>query len=350
MLYLDMRLPSFGFRRPASNYQTGSGLLIKPSNPVLTPWLKQNWIAIISLVVAIVAALGSIWQAKTTIETVSLMRQQIALSDRQFQEQFRQAREDAKTSNLGAAQQLKLAENSIEISQKNARSAAQSAAATIQSARAAQQQLELANRPWLTVHPEISSLDFGELGVVITLRLRLRNIGHSPATHVQAIAEAHVGSVDLEAARRNSCGPGEANFRKHLYSSTLKRSTTESLNSTEEGDFTVFPKEESYSDVFLQTGRLEVQEFFAQAGDLAQKYGFHQNGVTPAVVGCVNYYFDFDHSQHQTGFAYWVKDAKAKDDAGRVITGPIPTPPDKTPPISDLKLVRAGLFKGFSAY
>ncbi len=61
----------------------------------------------------------------------------------------------------------------------HAADAAKSAAAT------AAKELELSQRPWITVEPQIlSSLKFGADGARITIRLYIANTGHTPAVNV----------------------------------------------------------------------------------------------------------------------------------------------------------------------
>ncbi len=345
-----MRFPFLRSRRAASEYEHGAAHILSSRPSPSNSWLRKNSATTISILVAALAAGGSIWQAHLTQDSLAITRQQIKLSEEQFRQQLKQQAEDSVKSELQAQKQYQLAKDAIETTRQNASSAATAATATIRSANLASEGLELSNRPWLTARPEVSSLNFGELGVFVTLKVYLRNIGHTPATHVQTIAALHVGWIDLESSRSSLCGTVEPYPQNPQYKEFLARSRHGSLGPDEKGGYTIFPGDEVESEVSVFTGRLEVQEYLSKLEQLSRDYGYRQNGVIPTVIGCANYYSEFNHAQHQSGFAYAVEDKNAKDDSGRVGLGPIPTPPQQVPNISDLLLIRSGLYNGFSAY
>jgi len=326
--------------------RNANGRKHKPSRSNLQ--LLRKLITYLGLLAAIVAAIGSMWQAKVTQQALDLTQEQLRENKREFEIQLRRSDKESAEQGRVTAEQLRLTQQLIQANQANANAANKAVAVASNSGDVAKQQLELSQRPWVTVIPEVAMLTFGELGVVIELKLALKNIGHSPATHVLAAVNTMLmgnmdkAGTDIENARKNICGNGPGTVATKESAKLLAR--LQYMPPNEAAGQTIFPGDESFLTLTTATGRNAVQEYIYSANEELQKLGPGYGQVAtifPAVIGCVDYDFDLGRTHHQTDFAYEIE---AKDSRG------IWMPPKPTPVSSNLLLAPLLTENAFVAY
>jgi hypothetical protein len=161
-----------------------------------------------------------------------------------------------------------------------------SADAALLSAQTAQRQLELSERPWVSIDQVVfgSPLVFDQNGGRITLQFLLRNTGNSPAEYVNIDGEF----IPFPLSKERWYVPIE---QRRLCDAIRLQTFKMSL-------VTLFPNTTSpYSVTFTMNPT-----------DIAQGliYPEKRDWITPIIIGCIDYRFEFANGHHQTGFSYYV--------------------------------------------
>ena len=134
-------------------------------------------------------------------------------------------------------------------------------------------------RPWVSVDPIIASkLRYDDNGIGVTIDLRLKNPGRSPAMNVRADGKmtfAHKLSDHLR-AQRELCD-------------SLPLSPQNNL---------IFPGTDPVSQWMPFTGGREEVAKARSATAIPDRM------IAPYLIGCVRYEFGADNSKHRTGFLY----------------------------------------------
>lgn len=151
-------------------------------------------------------------------------------------------------------------------------------------------QLEVSERPWLSVDPiRFSNLSFDKNGGHFAVKFLITNVGHSPATHVQL-------EVKLIATTFNESGvfkePAAEQKRLCDDARTPKRELSDFLA------FVLFPEQKTTRDVGMSISPADI----THAESLLQ--GAVRPSIFLTVAGCVDYQFAFEAGHHQTGFLY----------------------------------------------
>ena len=154
------------------------------------------------------------------------------------------------------------------------------------SADVAKDTLIATNRPWVSVDISVASdLAYDEQGDArVVIKFILKNVGKSPATNVQILAEIPVVFGDARALQKAI-------------------SDREKLRPAGLGNLgvTLFPGETQIHTYNLPISRASIDAFNQkQAAD----HGLPAGSTTflPTLVGCVDYKFTFAEGHHQTGF------------------------------------------------
>jgi hypothetical protein len=163
-----------------------------------------------------------------------------------------------------------------------ARDTAEAAKVTAETGR---KELELSERPWVSVDVSIAKpLVFDPQGGTISLRWVLKNVGHSPAAGTAVVAKLRFWNpptIDLDKEQKALCGPIHDLPDLPGVSRTM-------------GD-TLFP-----TDQETKTRQLSFDTKDVELGIVRTKNA--KPVIIPAIVGCVDYQFEFAPGHHQTGF------------------------------------------------
>jgi hypothetical protein len=146
----------------------------------------------------------------------------------------------------------------------------------------ANQTLIASNRPWISIEPIIAG-DFvwADEGARITIKFKLKNIGHAPADIVTPIASAIYlmapGHMDPAGRQKQLCATPKFPWRGLF-------------------GFTIFPDETDDSEANAELiARKDIEAAF-----------YRDNGQTveiaPMLIGCVKYRYALDDLEHQTAF------------------------------------------------
>jgi hypothetical protein len=166
---------------------------------------------------------------------------------------------------------------------KKAAQIAESAARTTEAA------FVTAQRPWITVVPEVKSpLEWGKRVGRITFQLHLKNVGKHPAFDVRVGCEGFVWRGE------------EGSLKDRLVEFCLSR--MDSLDTSEAGEagYVIFPEAiSSHSEVAFFDGS-----------------GFEENmvGIRLVLFICIDYRSQITEAWHQTGKAFWIRNATSPDE------------------------------------
>jgi hypothetical protein len=150
----------------------------------------------------------------------------------------------------------------------------------------ARSELELAQRPWLSVKPVgfISPLIFGEQGAVSALKIKVVNVGHSPAFHVWFDSETITDKpgFDMAGEQKRFC---DARRAKPIGADGV--------------GYSLFPNDDIGQVLGITILQADIDEALRMSPTVNSKAGF-----VAYVIGCVDYTFPFAAEHHQTAFAY----------------------------------------------
>jgi hypothetical protein len=153
-------------------------------------------------------------------------------------------------------------------------------------ARGAEKAFRTAQRPWITVTPEVKSpLEWGKSVGRIMFRLHLKNVGKDPAFDVRVGCDGFAWRGE------------EVSLKDRLVE--FCRSRMDGPDTSEAG-YVIFPDATaSHSEV----------AFFDGAG-------FEENmlGIRPVLFICVDYRSQITNAWHQTGKAFWIRNATSLDE------------------------------------
>lgn len=158
------------------------------------------------------------------------------------------------------------------------------------------QELEISERPWISVAPvQFSGLTFDNNGGRFTIRLLIKNTGHSPATHVQLQAKL----IPIKFGQEVFSEPVKEQRRLCNSASTRK-------GREEFAAFTLFPDEQTTRDAGMSMTPDEIKSAETKPPKWDKPF------IVVLVAGCVDYQFEFERGHHQTGFLYqlWRIDPK----------------------------------------
>ena len=146
----------------------------------------------LSVLAAMVAALGTLWQARLTRQALEITNQQVALSrqqfevqKQQFQDQLLEARREAKQQAATTDTQLQLTKDAVKAMRDNAQSSLESARSARESSNFAQTSFQTSHRAYMIME----SASFQSQPAAKqpwTLTVNFRNIGLTPALQVNA--------------------------------------------------------------------------------------------------------------------------------------------------------------------
>ena len=145
----------------------------------------------------------------------------------------------------------------------------------------ASRNLIASNRPWISIDPIIASdVTWPEEGARITIKFKLKNIGHAPADIVVPITSSIYlmtpGHMDPAGRQKQLCAAPKFPYRGPF-------------------GFTIFPDETDDSEANIELiVRKDIDTaFYRNNGQTVE--------ITPTLVGCVKYRYMLD-DEHQTGF------------------------------------------------
>ncbi len=158
------------------------------------------------------------------------------------------------------------------------------ASAAISAAKTAASQLELSDRPWVTVDVFITSpLTYGTNGVQLNFSFVPKNIGHSPAQNVLIIPRLVPVSMgdDIRGIQKEICDSApETNIAFPKY--------------------VLFP-DEPFSEPFGLD--MSTEALTAHWGKRPPGKGL-PDPIPIGIVGCADYTYETSSKRHQTGFAF----------------------------------------------
>lgn len=193
-----------------------------------------------------------------------------------------------------------------DLNQNVAETHKQAIAAATQAA-IAQQEFELSERPWVSVEPaQISDLTFDGNGAHFSVVFVIKNIGHSPAAHSRLEAQLII--------------PEAANFVREPLQH--QKELCDKLRSSKDGlEFntsTLFPDITRPIKADLSVNAIELQK---GVDDLQKEQNVKTRPflMNLLVVGCVDYQFEFQKGNHQTGFIYSLRRIDPTTNVGFVI-------------------------------
>jgi hypothetical protein len=156
-------------------------------------------------------------------------------------------------------------------------------------------QLELAERPWLSIDNKslfiTNPLTFNSNGASMHIRYAWKNTGHSPAMHINSKNKLIILSMtklpQAEAAERQAalCDPLRKIPRWRIL------------------EITVFPDD---TFPFNEGLGLDESEIAAGLKSRDSSPAPHEGYISIALVGCVDYQFSFVPEHHQTRYAFWI--------------------------------------------
>lgn len=146
----------------------------------------------LSVLAAIGAALGTLWQARLTRDALQLTRNQISLSREQYETQQRQfegqlaaARRQVEEQTATTAKQLKLTQDAVLAMRDNAQASLESARSARESSTFAKTSFQTSHRAYMIM--ETASLDSQPMAnQPLPLTMIFRNVGLTPARQVNA--------------------------------------------------------------------------------------------------------------------------------------------------------------------
>lgn len=170
---------------------------------------------------------------------------------------------------------------------RDANKVAEKAAQIAESAaRGAERTFRTAQRPWITVTPDAKSpLEWGKSIGRITFQLHLKNVGKDPAFDVRVGCEGFAWRGE------------EGSLKDRLVEFCLSR--MDGLDTSEAG-YVIFPEAaSSHSEVAFFDGTGSEENML---------------GIRPVLFICVDYRSQITNAWHQTGKAFWIRNATSLDE------------------------------------
>lgn len=167
-------------------------------------------------------------------------------------------------------------------SNRAANAAKESADAATKAATTAEQQLEVAERPWVAVVVEPAGwITWNDGGLQYSFKITYKNIGKTPAFEV-----THFESTTLK--RLEDVGAAQRDLAKGFINATLDTAN-------------IMPGDERQTIVHTQVSREDVEAAIAYSN---QRWPKAPALISPALIGVVYYRSSLDKERHQTGFIY----------------------------------------------
>jgi hypothetical protein len=159
-----------------------------------------------------------------------------------------------------------------------------SAKAAEETAKTSAEQLDVADRPWVSIDMNvIGPLTFDANGANLKTLMTLRNSGHSPAAGLWILGELlSMAATDLTVERDRLCEEAKA------------QATTNPRMAT-----TLFPTSDYNREWIFTSGKESLENA------IKENHGI----IIPALIVCVAYRPAFTMSVHKTARIYWVMDA-----------------------------------------
>jgi hypothetical protein len=178
----------------------------------------------------------------------------------------------------------------------------ESTKAAARAANAAQKQLEMSERPWITVALSVNGpLQFDSRGwATVHVQSVMKNVGHSVATHITLYPSIDMGTEHLLKI-----------IGKQSYNCEFMRNN---IDNSGVNVITLFPEESHIDNFAFQLTKEDI--------DKAAR-GPDNNLTRIAIYGCADYGMAFTSENHQTGFYYELERINPKGDiygsGGRLI-------------------------------
>jgi hypothetical protein len=145
-------------------------------------------------------------------------------------------------------------------------------------------------RPWVSVRLNLwSGLKFDEQGGHVSIVLRMKNVGNSPAVGTHVDAEVVLGF-----------GPKYAIAEQKRMLATRQKAGPRLVDST--FGYMLFPGEEFLYEINFLISREQIKKYQTEMSRDFKKDRTIFKFINPNIVGCVIYGFSFDESVHKTGF------------------------------------------------
>lgn len=260
------------------------------------------------------------WVAASS--TLEQMRIDAAGNSAQFQAQIRHYDDGLGRTGLiatHAGEQVEATNGLVRSASSQAISTAGLLEQSIQQLKVSKGQLDLSNRPWMSVQlslypgpPENTPIWKDQNGRLnIALLIQAQNIGKSPAMLVNAAVQAfspipnNVENVQMKMcdAEKQSRfnGPGDAVFPNAPFQLVRHTWLTNEIRENE----LISPSNRTVRDhngnQITFVGNDPNNDFLAKAMITSQGYS---SAPSVVLIGCLDYTFDFDKSRHQTMFSY----------------------------------------------
>jgi hypothetical protein len=133
-------------------------------------------------------------------------------------------------------------------------------------------------RPWITTDIEVGGpLIYNVNGINITLQFHLKNVGHSPATHISIIPQLIAPAIGIQ-----NFDPLAAQHKIYTRTKTAP---------LDKRGFTLFPGDTITQNITVILNAEELKR-------ITEKVNF----IKPFIVGTIDYSFVFENGHHQTGF------------------------------------------------
>jgi len=182
-----------------------------------------------------------------------------------------------------ATYQLKAMNKTLKETKRAAKAAQEAADAAQRQVVTMQKQLEMSERPWITIQFTISGpLTFDNEMANLRLQYTLKNVGHSVAKNINIEARAFLQSFK----------EGKFFVALEHQKVTCDRALARTDEERSHG-LTLFPNEEAVSNLTVAINKEEIDATLVPFPNTSDKY------IAPGFVGCVTYEFPFP-SESQT--------------------------------------------------
>jgi hypothetical protein len=194
----------------------------------------------------------------------------------------------------GARRQAEDTKAALNIAQISAEAAGSSAKAAHEANILSRDNFVATQRPWIVADISVGGpLKYDQNGVAVTMRIRLRNIGHSPATNVWVHPKMMAPALGVD----DSYNP--------IATQRTMIQEMKSRPAAAWGD-TIFP---GTPTEYLHTVSIGSEEL--------KRIASHVEFLHLEVIGVVDYRFVFGTESHQTGFSFLVRRTPRPDAAAK---------------------------------
>lgn len=163
--------------------------------------------------------------------------------------------------------------------------------AALQSVAIARKQMELSERPWITVDASLTDrVEFGDNGGYMVAWVSLKNIGHSVATGILV-------DLDVVLLSHVEATPGESSYEPERRRNALCERIRGKTN-PRGGGTVLFPEQQVTSGEPIGVAPWDVEKRAFESPGEVGKF------IDPILVGCVSYRDVFTSESHVTGFVY----------------------------------------------